>query len=427
LAYVAKATETETPGRSDPDTSLNGSSLPDRATSGSPHTKPPIKVAIVHDYLTQRGGAERVVLSMLKAFPDAPLHTSLYLQDQTYPEFADADIRPMVLNRVGMLRRHHRLALPLLAPTFSRYQVDADVVLCSSSGWAHGVATSGRKVVYCYSPARWLYQSRRYLRNYKSAVGASLGLLRPPLKRWDHRAALSADRYLTSSDVVQQRIGAIYGIDAEVLSPPHTIEVDAFQQGLAGVEPGAFAVVSRLVAYKNVDKVVEAFAALPDHRLVVVGDGPERERLESMAGGNVQFVGTIDDAELRWLYASCSGIISASHEDFGLIPLEAAAFGKPAVVLRWGGHEETVVEQRTGVFFDDPSASSVADGVRRFVSCTWDASALRAHAAQYDEASFVASLRAVIAEEAALHSSLPPVTRLRPPVTQSVKVAPQSN
>jgi len=337
---------------------------------------------------------------MLKAFPDAPLHTSLYLQDQTYPEFANAEIRPMALDRVGLLRKHHRLALPLLAPTFSRCRIDADVVLCSSSGWAHGVATSGRKIVYCYSPARWLYQSQRYLKNYRSPIGASLGLLRPSLKRWDRRAALSADRYLTSSDVVQQRISDIYGIDAEVLSPPHIIDVDGTRREVAGVEPGAFVAVSRLMAYKNLDKVVEAFTALPDHRLVVVGEGPERERLASAAGGNVRFVGNVDDTELRWLYASCSGIISASHEDFGLTPLEAAAFGKPSVVLRWGGYEKTVIEHRTGVFFDLPTASSVADGVKRFGSYSWDASVLRAHAARYDEASFIASLRAVVSEVA---------------------------
>lgn len=402
MAYRAKLTETDIAPRGELHAAINEESPVEQAGAAGHGGLPRPKVAIVHDYLTQRGGAERVVLSMLKAFPEAQLHTSLYFQDQTFPEFADTDIRTMGLNRVGLLRRHHRLALPLLAPTFSRYQVDADVVLCSSSGWAHGVATSGRKVVYCYSPARWLYQSKRYLRNYRSPVGASLSLLRPPLRHWDRRAAQSAHRYLTSSEVVQQRIRSIYGIDADVLSPPHTVDVDGIQQEIAGVESGAIIAVARLMAYKNVDKVIEGFADLPDHRLVVVGDGPERRRLESSAGSNVRFVGTVNDAELRWLYASCSGVISASHEDYGLTPLEAAAFGKPAIVLRWGGHEETVVEHRTGVFFDVPTPSSIADGVERFSSYTWDASALRAHAAQYDETAFTDCLRAVVEEEAAV-------------------------
>ena len=361
-----------------------------------------MKIAIVHDYVTQRGGAERVVLSMLKAFPNASLHTSLYHQDQTFPEFADADVRPMGLNHIGPLRRHHRLALPFLAPAFSRYRVDADVVLCSSSGWAHGVQTPGRKIVYCHSPARWLYQSHRYLRNSRSPVGVSLKLLKPSLLRWDQRAAHSAHRYLVNSGVVKGRVRKIYGIDADVLFPPHNIDVNGLQQEVAGVRPGALLVVSRLPSYKNVDKVVEAFAALPDLQLVVVGTGPERERLEALAGKNVQFIGTVDDAELRWLYASCSGIVSASHEDYGLTPLEAAAFGKPAVVLRWGGYEETVVEHQTGVFFDLPTPAAVADGVRRLASRRWDASVLRAHATTFGEAAFIDRLRTVVCEEPAI-------------------------
>ncbi len=359
----------------------------------------------MHDYVTQRGGAERVVLSMLRAFPGAPLHTSLYSQKETYPEFAVADVRPMGLDRIGLLRRHHRLALPFLAAAFSRHRVDADVVLCSSSGWAHGVQTRGRKVVYCYSPARWLYQTDRYLRNSAAPVARSLQLLRPPLLRWDQRAARSADRYLTSARVVQRRIRAAYGIDAEVLPPPHTIDVQGTQREIAGVEPGGLVAVSRLLAYKNVDAVIGAFADLPDQRLLVVGDGPERQRLEAMAGGNVSFVGSVDDDELRWLYASCAGIVSASHEDYGLTPLEAAAFGRPAVVLRWGGYEETVVEDETGVFFETPSPGAVAEAVRRLASTTWDEHALRAHAATFSEPSFIARLRGVVAEEAAFSRS----------------------
>src|SRR4051812_17705186 len=120
-------------------------------------------VAIVHDYLTQRGGAERVVLAMNRAFPDAPIYTSLYDPDGTYPEFATIDVRTAPLNRVPALCRYHRGAFPVLAPTFSAMNIDADVVVCSSSGWAHGVRTAGYKIVYCHAPARWLYQTDRYL------------------------------------------------------------------------------------------------------------------------------------------------------------------------------------------------------------------------------------------------------------------------
>src|SRR5262245_14220568 len=181
-----------------------------------------MNLALVHDYLTQRGGAERVVLAMLAAFPEAPLYTSLYEPEATYPGFAEADIRPLRINRMGLLRRNHRLAFPVLAPAFSSLHIDADVVLCSTSGWAHGAQTEGRKVVYCYAPARWLYQPNRYLGNGDGSwiARAALATLGPPLRQWDRRAASTADRYVTTSSAVRDQIRAAYGIDAEIVPPP---------------------------------------------------------------------------------------------------------------------------------------------------------------------------------------------------------------
>ena len=143
-----------------------------------------MRVALAHDYLTQRGGAERVVVAMHEAFPDAPLYTSLYEPAATFPEFGTADVRTTGLQRVAVLRRRHRLALPLLARAFSRMQItDAATVLCSSSGWAHGVRTDARKVVYCHAPARWLYQPTRYLGDRHGVAGLALAALAPALRR----------------------------------------------------------------------------------------------------------------------------------------------------------------------------------------------------------------------------------------------------
>ena len=309
-------------------------------------------VALVHDYLTQRGGAERVVLSMLKAFPGAPLHTALYEPDRTYPEFARTDVQTMALDKFKPLRRNHRLALPLLAPAFLRLRVDAETVLCSSSGWAHGVRTTGRKIVYCYSPARWLYDGGRYLGGRHGVARLALGPLRPGLVRWDHRAAFTADRYLTLSSAVQQKIRAVYGIDADILHPPPNLDPLGPQERVGDMEPGFFLCVSRLMAYKNVDAVVGAFAELPGERLVVVGAGPERRRLEAVGGINVRFLGSVPDEQLRWLFSASIGIVAASYEDYGLTPLEGLTFGKPGVVLRAGGFLDTVIEGETGVFFD---------------------------------------------------------------------------
>jgi glycosyltransferase involved in cell wall biosynthesis len=358
-------------------------------------------VALVHDYLTQRGGAERVVLSMLRAFPGAPVYTSLYAPSETFPEFGEAEVRASWLNHLGMLRQHHRWALPLLAPTFASSEVRADVVLCSSSGWAHSVATTGRKVVYCYTPARWLYQSAVYEAGVGVFARTALRLLRPSLLRRDRLAAGQASRYVAVSTVVRDRIRAAYGLEAEVLPPPLAIERQRPARRPAGIEPGFFLLISRLLSYKNVGAVVEAFAGMPARRLVIVGAGPEERRLRRAAPPNTSFEGVVADDELRWLYCNARGVLAASYEDFGLTPLEGASFGVPSAVLRWGGYLDTVVEDETGVFFDSPCAADIRRAVSRLDRVDWDQTVLRAHAAGYSESTFIERLREIVAQERA--------------------------
>ena len=357
-------------------------------------------VAIAHDYLTQRGGAERVVLTLMKAFPGATVHTTLYDPDATYPEFAAADVRTSPLNRVGVLRRDHRLALPLLAPASSRLRIDADVVVASSSGWAHGFDTTGRTVVYCHNPARWLYQSDEYLGGsaWRSPLGPPLLALRPFLRRWDRRRAATVDVYLANSRVVQQRIAATYGRAAELLPPPHGMDASAPRDAVAELAdwaPGYALVVSRLLPYKNVDAVVEAVRGT-DRHLVVVGHGPEEARLRAALPPNVRLLGGLSDAQLRGVYAGASVLVAASHEDFGLAPLEAAAFGVPTVALRAGGFLETVVEGRTGVFFDHPDPDAIAAALAVSDRHEWDGDTLRARADEFGEARFIERIRSIV-------------------------------
>jgi glycosyltransferase involved in cell wall biosynthesis len=279
----------------------------------------------------------------------------------------------------------------------SRYTIDAAVAICSSSGWAHGVRVTGRRIVYCHAPARWLYQPDRYV-GADRMRGAALALLGPPLRRWDRRAAARADRYLVNSSVVAASVREHYGIDAEVLPPPVMVDADAIARPLGGVEPGAWLCVSRLLAYKNVDAVVAAFARLPKERLVVVGDGPEGDRVRAGAPPNVQFVGTVSDAELRWLYATTQGTVAAAYEDFGLTPLEAAAFGRPSAVLAAGGYLDTVIDGDTGVCFATPEPDAIAAAVTRLGAVEWDADRLRAQADRFSLARFEARLRDVVAD-----------------------------
>lgn len=357
-------------------------------------------VALVHDYLTQRGGAERVVVSLTRAFPDAPLYTSLYEPGTTFPEFRDVDVRPSRLNRLAVLRDRHRLALPFIAGSFSGLSVEADVTLCSSSGWAHGANATGRKVVYCHTPARWLYQADRYVGEHRSiAMRAALRLRTASLTRWDRAAAAGADRYLANSTVVRDRIRETYGVDAEIVPPPFTLDPAAERQPVDGIEEGFVLCVSRLLPYKNVEAVVESFASLPASRLVVVGRGPDEGRLRAAAGPNVTFLGTVDDLQLRWLYGACAAVVAASYEDFGLTPVEGAAFGKPAVVLRFGGFLDTVRDGITGRFFDEPTPVAIGTALADVLAGPWEQAGIRAHAETFAEARFIARLQAIVAEE----------------------------
>ena len=261
-----------------------------------------VRVAIAHDYLTQRGGAERVVLAMARAFPDAPIYTSLYDPQETFPEFADLDVRPSRLNRVRYLRRHHRAALPFLPRAVSAMTIDADVVLVSSSGWAHGVTSTGEKLVYCYSPARWLHQQRRYLGDHPSRGTAfALRMLSPWLRRWDLRAAHSASDYVTVSSVVQDRVHSVYGLPSVVVPAPNPTPTCARPSRWRRRELArrrGFGSASRGCCHTRTPTRSSRHPQdEPRRRLIIVGSGPKKVGFAA-SGGNVLFLEGISDG--RW-------------------------------------------------------------------------------------------------------------------------------
>jgi glycosyltransferase involved in cell wall biosynthesis len=368
------------------------------------------RVAIAHDYLTQLGGAEKTVLAMSRAFPDAPIYTMLYDPDTTFPEFAQLDVRVPALNKIGQLRKRHRAALPLLPFVARSIFIDADVVLTSSSGWAHGFRTSGRKLIYCHSPARWLYQGEKYLGENGSLM-ARMGLRMTSsyLRAWDRRSALSSDKYLANSTKIRGRIAEAYGIDAEVVFPPvampptdGTSPVPAVLDwlGASSYEPlsGAhYLCVSRLLPYKNVDAVIRAFAGTA-RRLVVVGRGPEADRLRAIKTENVIMVSDLADSQLNWLYKNCRAIIAASYEDYGLTPLEAGSWGRPAIALRFGGFLDTIQESVSGMYFDEPTPVAIAEALDRFEAMSFDPDEVRNHVSQFSEAKFAEKLYSAVDE-----------------------------
>lgn len=340
-----------------------------------------------------------MLLAMLRAVPDAQIVTPFYEAPACYPEFETVPMQTSPLNRSKLIREHHRATLPFLPLVMAQMRVDADVVVCGTSGWAQGVRTEGRKVIYFHGLARWLHEQEAYLKGASLVRRAAAHGLAPVLTRWDRRTVGSGDRYLAASTDMCRRVAEIYGVDVGLLRYPNSLGTTGLRRAVPGIEPGFFICASRLIAYKNVDVLVAAFAELPGERLVVAGDGPLLEELRAVAPPNVALVGRCDDDELRWLYAESAAVITSAIEPFGLTPVEGGAFGKPTVALRAGGFLDTVVEGSTGVFFDRPDPRDVVVAVRRFRELTLDETAIVGNASQWDEAAFAENLHAVIADE----------------------------
>lgn len=351
-------------------------------------------VVIVHDYATQRGGAERVALQLLRAFPGSTLVTSCWNASTTYPEFGDYPLETLWPNRVHALRADPRRAFLFLEEAFSRHTVrNADVVLCSSSGWAHRIATSAPKIVYCHNPARWLYQPQDYFSTMSPRVRRVVSGAMAPLRRSDKKAALGATRYLVNSTTVAQRVKAAYGIDAAVVPPAAGLTADGPQEPLPGIEPGFLLTVGRPRSYKRTDVICEAVASLPGERLVIVGGSANGWSSPSTTG-----VDRLRDTQMRWLYANASALVAVANEDFGLTPVEAQRFGLPSVVLRSGGYLDSTIENVTGVFVDESSPAQVATAIRTLHSHCWDSEAIRRCGERFSFDAFACRMHEIVAD-----------------------------
>lgn len=360
-------------------------------------------VVLVHDYLTQRGGAERVALEMTRQFPGAPLLTTFYEPSATYAEFEDVDVRPAALSRVKPFRRDPRLAFLLLAGMFSARRTPAGVVLVSSSGWAHGIRTANPKVVYCHNPARWLYQPDDYFAELPRVARQALSLLLSPLRAWDRRAARTVTTYLANSTAVAHRIKQAYGIEATVVHPPSCLRPDGTRQPIEGIEPGYLLTVGRRRAYKNTELICDA-AARSGRRLVVVGALPDRP--EGWPP-HITGVTNISDAELRWLYANCEAVVAMSREDFGLTPIEGFSFGKPCIALRAGGFLDSCIDGVTSVFVDEADCRQLAAAMRDFTAQDFTSAVIISHAAKFTPAAFGHQLRVALAAAIAREGAIP--------------------
>jgi glycosyltransferase involved in cell wall biosynthesis len=369
------------------------SATPDVAEPGMSAFSPG-RVAIVHDYLNQRGGAEKVVLEMAGMWPEAPIYTSLYRPESTFEEFRGRDIRTSFLDRLPVDRGFRNL-FPLYPAAFWSFgEIDADLVIASSSGWAHmaRAVKDAVHVVYCYTPARWLYRDDYMKSGGRRASRQSLlAPLGGGLRRFDARAARRADTYVAISDVIRQRIRRAYGIDAPVVYPPvNTGRVHPQPRG------ERLLVISRLLPYKRVDLIVAAARKL-GLGLDVVGDGPLLADLRRVAGPGTTFHGPAPEETVVQLLETCSAVCVAGEEDFGIVAVEAQAAGKPVVAYGRGGARETVVDGLTGVLFEEQSVASVVDAVVACGALSTSPEQLAANAARFSVRAFAEGLTRVVA------------------------------
>jgi glycosyltransferase involved in cell wall biosynthesis len=348
-----------------------------------------MKLALLHDWLNQNGGAEDVLEHLVRYYPAAPVHTSMYAPDLMPDSYRDWDIRVTWLDRLPGIHHHHQRYLPLYPLAFSRLDLSGyDVVLSNKSGFCHGARTGPNTlhICYCLTPTRYIWDLASYLarENFGASVRLAARLVARLFRRWDYAAAQRVDHFIAISREIQARIKRSYGRDSTIIYPPAEV-AERFLP--ASQTEDYFLVVSRLVPYKRIDLAVQACTQL-GLPLLVGGKGRDRARLEAMAGPTVEFLGYVPDEDLPDLFARCRAFIFPGLEDFGITPLQAQAAGRPVIAFRGGGALDTVIPGQTGVFFDEPSVESLTSALESFDDTPFDPATLRAHAMQFDSAVF---------------------------------------
>ena len=356
-----------------------------------------LNVALAHDWLNGMRGGERCLDLICREFPRAELYTLLHRPELVSEAIRNRTVHASGLQRLPFFREHYRWFLPLFPAAIEAFRLPAgtDLVISTSHCVAKGIVPppGAKHLCYCFTPMRyaWSLQEEYFGRNRLKRAALDLALAR--LRKWDREASARVDRFVAISRHVQARIREHYGRDAAVVYPP--VATQFFTPDARGGHDGYDLVVSALVPYKRVDLAVRTYART-GYPLKVAGAGTELAALRRLAGPNVEFLGRVPDEGVRELYRRCRFLVFPGEEDFGIVPLEAQACGKPVLAYGKGGLLETVVEGRTGVFFAEQTEEALVGAAERAAGTAWDAAEIRAHAEQFGEERFLAGLRAEI-------------------------------
>jgi glycosyltransferase involved in cell wall biosynthesis len=354
------------------------------------------RVALVHDFLLDLRGAERVFAAICEAWPDADVYTAVYDENGTEGRFAGRRPRTSFLQSVRPTSRTFRPLLPLYPHAIESFDLrDYEIVISSSSAWAHGVLVDpgATHVCYCHNPFRYAWTEREAtLRARNPLTRPALRLLLNRWRQWDWIAAQRVDRYVANSRLTATRIRRYFGRESTVLHPP--VETGRFSPAPVGAH---YLVLAELMAHKRIDVAVRAFnqLRLP---LLVVGDGPESRKLRRIAGPTVTFTGRISDERVAGLLARSRALVVTATEEFGIAAVEALAAGRPVLALGEGGVRESVVEGETGSFFERCEPGALAEAVRRFDPLAIDPRVCRATAERFGAERFRESLKRMVAE-----------------------------
>lgn len=356
-----------------------------------------MKIALVHDYLAQDGGAERVLKAFHEVWPSAPIFVLFH--DKKKLHGFDADVRESFIANMPFGKKRYQWYLPWMPLATERHDLHKfDVVLSSTSAFAKGVLTrpDTLHISYCHTPTRYLWtETHKYIADlkYNRLIKAMLPPLMHRMRLWDRMSVDRVDHFIANSGTVKHRIQKYYRRDSDILYPP----VDTHMFSTANTIRNYFVTGGRLVPYKRFDLVVHVFNRL-GWPLKIFGDGPELEGLRKRAKRNIQFLGRISDVQKADVLRYAQAFIHPQIEDFGITPVESMASGRPVIAYPLGGATETVIPGKTGVFFHEQTWESLLDTLLDFDADGWDSTAIRAHAERFDVAKFKARIRRYVAD-----------------------------
>ncbi len=366
-----------------------------------------MKIALVHDWLNQIGGAEDVLEALKRLYPASPVYTSIFDRAHMPSHFQDWDIRTLWIDRLPNIYRRHQAYLPLYPFAWNNLRIqDCDVILSNKSGFCHGLRYSPKSlhICYCLTPTRYVWQLDNYLAG-EDLGGAMQSLLRPLvafLRRWDFAAAQRVSHFIAISTAVKERISRYYQRSSTVIYPP--VETARFRSAASLDIEDYYLVVSRLIPYKRIDLAIQAATEL-GVKLKIAGAGRDRERLQALAGDNVEFLGFVPAGQLPRLMAQCKALIFPGLEDFGIVPVQAQAAGRPVIAFCGGGALDTVVPGFTGEHFAEMTVDSLKEVWRKFDERAYNPHEIRSHARQFDRSAFVERISAFVEGAWAAHIS----------------------